>query len=116
MQRRPGFAEKRNIYAFNYTGLQCDMTLRLLRGSADDKFLNNLFALYKNDPAAFTLMTGEFSKQIGDGLGGITADTYILSGGAFKKSAGAKENADGDTEQAINVYNLVFSNAPRAIG
>ena len=105
-----------SIIAFNYSGLQSELTLRLLRGSADDKFINNLLALLKNDPAAFTLMTGEFTKNIGDGAGGILADTYIMSGGTFKKQTAVVENADGTTDQAIAIYDLHFTNAPRAIG
>lgn len=105
-----------SVYAFNYTGNQCDVSLRLLRGSSDDKFMNNLLAILKNDPAAFTLMTAEITKNIGDGAGGITQDTYILSGGTFKKQTEVKENAEGDTEQAEAIYSLVFSNAPRTFG
>lgn len=105
-----------SIYAFKYDGNQAELSLRVLRGSPDDKFLNNLLALYKNDPAAFSLLTGEFAKQVGDGAGGITSDIYILSGGVFKKQVEGKENAEGDTEQAISVYSMAFTNAPRSIG
>jgi hypothetical protein len=105
-----------SIYAFKYDGNQCDVLLRVLRGSSDDKFLNNLLAILKNDPAAFTLIQGEFGKNIGDGAGGITADVYIMSGGTFKKQTEVKENAEGDVEQAVAIYSLVFSNAPRTIG
>lgn len=105
-----------SIYAFNNSGRQCDVTLRLLRGGPDDRYLNNLLSLFKNDPAAFVLLTGEFIKNIGDGKGGITQDIYILSGGTFKRNSDAVENTEGATEQAIVVYHLAFSNAPRAIG
>lgn len=104
-----------SIYAFNYSGQQCEVVLRVLRGSSDDKFLNNLLAIFKQDPASFTLLTGEFIKNIGDGSGGIQQDTYILSGGAFSKQVEVKENVEGETEQAISVYNLIFSNAPRSL-
>ena len=105
-----------SIFAFNYSGRQCEMTLRVLRGSADDKFLNNLLALQKNDPAAFSLMQGEFIKQIGNGAGGLTQDIYILSAGAFKKQPDVKDNADGDTEQSVAIYTMIWANAPRTIG
>jgi hypothetical protein len=104
------------IYAFNYSGRQCQLSLRLVRGSANDKYLNQLLTLFKNDPAGFTLITGTLSKNVGDGAGNITNDTYSLSGGAFKKETEAKENADGETEQSVAVYNMTFSNAPRSIG
>lgn len=105
-----------SIYAFKYDGNVCEVTLRVLRGSSDDKFLNNILALFKNDPAVFSLLQGEFSKQVGDGAGNLIADTYVLSGGIFKKQTEVKENAEGDTEQAVAIYTLTFSNAPRSIG
>jgi hypothetical protein len=105
-----------SIYAFKYDGNVCEVVLRVLRGSADDKFLNNLLAVFKNDPAAFTLIQGEFNKQVGDGAGNLTQDTYVLTGGIFKKQTEVKENAEGDTEQAVAIYTLTFSNAPRSIG
>jgi hypothetical protein len=104
------------IYAFNNTGRQCQLILRLVRGAADDKFLNQLKELYKNNPAAFTLMTGTLVKNVGDGAGNMTNDVYTLSGGAFKKETEVKENSDGDTEQSVAVHTLMFSNAPRSIG
>lgn len=104
-----------SIFAFNNSGRQCTFVLRLLRGGPDDKFLNNLFALYSNSPALFSLLSGEFIKNIGDGKGGLTQDIYILSGGIFKRGVNAKENTEGDTEQAISVWNLIFTNAPRSL-
>jgi hypothetical protein len=105
-----------SLYGFNNTGRQCQLVLRLVRGSADDKFLNQLLSLYKNDPSGFSLLTGNLIKNVGDGAGNIISDNYTLSGGTFKKETEAKENADGDVEQSVSIYTLMFSNAPRAIG
>lgn len=104
-----------SIFAFNNTGRQCTLNLRLLRGGADDTFLLGLFNQYVNNPAAFALLTGEFIKNIGDGQGNITQDIYQLSGGIFKRGQNVMENADGNTDQAIVVYNLLFTNAPRSL-
>lgn len=104
-----------SIYAFNNTGRQCEVSLRLVRGGSDDRFLNDLNALFKNNPAAFSLITGEFVKNVGDGKGGVTQDIYTMAGGVIKRNPNVKENADGDTEQAIVVWSLVFSNAPRSL-
>lgn len=104
-----------SIYSFNHSGMQCEVEMRICRGTADDKFLNNLLSLYKNNPAAFSLLTGEFIKNLGDGSGNILADTYILSGGVFQKNVDVVENAEGDTNQAVAVYTFLFSNAPRSI-
>ncbi len=104
-----------SIYGLNESGKQCEVKLRVIRGSSDDKFLNNLLATQQNNFAGFPLMIGQFVKQVGDGSGVIAHDTYIMSGGVFTKSVEAKSNVEGDTEQSVAMYTLKFSNAPRAI-
>jgi hypothetical protein len=105
-----------SIVSFKNDGRQVDLTLRIAAGSADDKFLNNLLALFKNDPAAFSMLTGEFTKNVGDGAGNVTAITYILSAGVPTKQPGTVDNADGNTEQAVAVYGFKFTNGNRSIG
>lgn len=104
-----------SIYGLNETGRQCEVKIRVLRGSADDKFLNGLLAQQQNNFAGTVLLIGQFVKKIGDGKGNITSDTYVLSGGIFSKQVEGKSNADGDTEQSVAMYTLKFSNAPRAL-
>lgn len=103
------------IYALNESGKQADVVLRVLRGSEDDKFLNSLLVQMLANFAGFVLMTGEFTKKLGDGKGSILKDTYILSGGVISKGVAAKTNTEGDAEQGISIYNLKFSYTPRAL-
>lgn len=104
------------VYALNEMGKQAHLELRIIRGSADDKFLNNLLVQQQNNFAGFVLMIGEFIKRVGDGLGNITSDIYINSGGIFIKETEAKSNADGETDQSLTIYSITFSNSPRVIG
>lgn len=104
-----------SVYAFKYSGRQFEMTLRLLRGGSDDKFMNGLYSNLINAPQLFQLMVGEFTKVIGDGLGNITNDVYSLSGLTFKAEPEVKENTDGDTAQAVTEWKLKGTNAPRSI-
>lgn len=104
-----------SIYGLNESGKQCEVKIRVIRGSSDDKFLNALLATQQSDFAAFPLMIGEFIKKIGDGKGNINRDTYIMSGGVFTKQIAAKSNVEGDSEQSVAIYTLKFSNAPRVI-
>ena len=104
-----------SLYAYNNTGEQCELVLRVIRGSTDDKFLNTLLAQMKYDVPSFILLTGRIVKRIGNGLGSITNDTYLLSGGVFTKQVETKSNSEGDTEQSISIYTLKFTLAPRAI-
>lgn len=104
-----------SIYGLNESGKQSECKIRVIRGSADDKFLNGLLAQQQNNFAGFPLMLGEFIKKLGDGQGNITNDTYIMSGGVFTKQVEAKMNVDGETEQSVAVYTMKYSNSPRII-
>lgn len=104
-----------SIYGLNESGKQCEVKIRVLRGSADDKYLNNLLAQQNANFAATVLAIGQFIKKIGDGLGNITSDTYIMSGGVFTKQVPGKTNVEGETEQSVAMYVLKFSNAPRVL-
>lgn len=104
-----------SIYGLNETGKQSELKLRLIRGSADDKFLNGLLAQQQLNFAGFPLMVGQFIKKIGDGSGNIKSDTYIMSGGVFTKQVEAKSNVEGESEQSVSIYTLKFSNSPRVI-
>lgn len=104
-----------SIYGLNETGKQCEVKIRIIRGSNDDKFLNNLLAQQQGNFAGFPLMIGQFIKKIGDGQGNITSDTYIMSGGVFTKQVEGKTNVSGETEQSVAIYTMKFSNAPRVL-
>lgn len=104
-----------SIYGLNETGKQCELKMRIIRGSPDDIFLNNLLVQQQNNFAGTILMQGEFIKKLGDGTGNITNDTYIVSGGVFQKQVEALSNVEGDALQSVAVYMMKFTNAPRAI-
>jgi len=104
-----------SIYGFNTTGRQCEVKIRVLRGSQDDQFLNNLLTQQQLNFAGTVLLIGQFIKKIGDGKGNITSDTYIMSGGVFTKIPEGKSSAEGETEQSIAMYTIKFSNAPRVL-
>ena len=103
------------IYASNASGSQATFELKVLRGSADDAYLNEQIATYQNDPTKFNLMNATLVKMIGDGAGEVTSDTYILTGGVFTKMVEGVSNVEGDVEQAVSQYTMQFAMAPRAI-
>lgn len=105
-----------SIFSQNESGRQVNVEIRLIRGSADDRFMNGLLAQQNLNFAGFPLMVGQFIKKIGDGKGTISPDSYNLSGGVFTKPVPAKTNTVGDVEQSLSIYSLRFSNAPRTIG
>lgn len=103
------------IYVFNATGKIAIFTGRIIRGSADDKYFNAELNRYLQDQPGYTLIDGEFIKRIGDGEGNVTNDVYSMDGGIIQKMPAVKENAEGDTEQAIIIWQIVFANSNRGI-
>lgn len=103
------------IFGLNETGKQGVLKLRVIRGSSDDKFLNNLYAIQQQNFAGFILMTGQFVKKLGDGQGNLTNDTYISAGGVFEKGIEVKTNVEGDATQSIAIYTLHFANIVRVL-
>lgn len=108
------------ISARNAEGDAADVTIRLLRGSNDDKTLNSVEAQYLQNPTAFVTPSIVATKMIGDGKGNITRDVYNLNFGTPKRHVDMKENVSGDTEQALAIHQYMFvcvpNNSPRQIG
>lgn len=103
------------IYAVNYSGLASKLTIRLLRGSDDDKFLNGQLQDFKADPASYVLMNGQVIKRVGDGQGNVSNDTYVVGGGVVSRVPGATSNTSGNTDQSVVVYEIKFGNSDRGI-
>jgi hypothetical protein len=106
---------KNAVIASNASGEQATMELRVLRGSADDKYLNGLVSLFKSDPPSFALMNGEVIKRVGDGEGAVAGDTYVLTGGVPTKNVDVVSNVAGDVEQGVSKYTFNFVEGVRAI-
>lgn len=107
---------RNSLYARNAQGAQCDLVLRVNRGSSDDRFLQARLAEQERDVPSFTLATGQFVKRLGDGQGEVFSDVYDLEGGVFTRKVETKENVSGDTQQAVSVYQLRFAVGTRNIG
>lgn len=103
------------IYGLNASGLQAELTLRMLRASPDDKFINGLLSQQLNNFAGMVLLFGQFIKKVGDGAGNVVSDNYILTGGIFIKIPEAQTNVEGEATQSVAVYTLRFAVAPRTI-
>lgn len=104
-----------SLFALNESGKQAELKLRVVRGSSDDKFLNNLLANQQSNFSGFVLMIGTFTKKLGDGAGNVLADTYIMSGGVFTKIPEVKSNVEGNVDQSVSMYTIKFTNAPRVL-
>jgi hypothetical protein len=105
---------KNSIFSKNENGSSATLTLRLIRGSSDDRFMSGKLSAMNRDFVSQSLATGELVKRLGDGSGGIIRDVYTLLGGTFQKNVDGKENVEGDTEQAVAVYTMIFANVKRS--
>ena len=103
------------LYAFNSTGRTVVITIRVILGSSDDKYINGRMVEFIQDPAAYLLIAGEFIKRVGDGDGNVTSVIYRMRGGVVQKMPSAKENVEGDIEQSVAVWQIIFANADRII-
>jgi hypothetical protein len=103
------------IYALNEEGNRADLTIKLVRASSDDVFMNQLLIAQQSNFPGTVLLAGQFIKLSGDGQGTITQDVYLLSGGIFVQEVDSFSNVEGDVQQSTSVYNLQFAAAARAI-
>lgn len=102
------------IFALDESGNNATLTVRVLMSSNDDKRLNGMIPKSKGF-AQSVLATGSVVKQVGDGQGNVSYNTYLLAGGMVQKKPDVKSNVNGDTQQAVVTYDIVFAEAQRAI-
>lgn len=103
------------VYGLNENGKMSTLTLRLLLGSSDDRYLNSLLASQTTDLSGFILIVGSFVKRVGDGAGNVTNVIYNTLGGVLEKIPGAKTNTTGEVEQSVAVWLVRFGQNTRAI-
>lgn len=103
------------IFAKNEAGNNATLALRLMRGSADDQFLNNILVGTNTDFASTVLAFGSFVKLLGDGTGTVVNDYATLTAGIMTRNIDTKSNVDGDVAQGVAIYNLKFAKALRSI-
>ena len=102
------------IFALDESGNNATLTVRVLMSSNDDKRLNGMIPKSKGF-AQSVLATGSVVKQVGDGQGNVSYNTYLLAGGMVQKKPDVKSNVNGDAQQAVVEYTIVFAEANRAI-
>lgn len=105
------------IYSRNESGNNATLTLRLLRGTPDDRFMRSELAKTTGSSSfsKYILGTGQFVKTLGDGLGNEIKDIYNLEGGMITKIPSVTENVDGDINQGVTVYEIKFALAKPSI-
>ena len=103
------------VFALNSKGKQGTLTLKLIRGSADDIFMGIQLNLMTLDFPSYILMAGNFTKRIGTGLGAVLADAYLATGGVIARVPDASSSSDGKTDDAQVTYTVKFAKMIRLI-
>lgn len=99
------------IAAANKKGMIAMMELRPLAANIDDLFLLSQLAQWSSNPTAFVALSGTFVKNFGDGMGNIVKKSYILNFGFVEENVPLTENVEGETDQAVAMYKLIWGNA-----
>ena len=92
----------------NEQGRIVELSLRIVRGSPDDKFINSICKQWVNSPMDFTPIDANLTKMIKVD-NAVTNDVMSLKFGFPVKAApDVKVNVEGDVEQAVSIYSFRF--------
>lgn len=104
-----------SLGAHNEPGRQRECTLRIVKGSNDDKRLNKNYNMWKNRDMRFEPMQMTFVKNIGHNDGSITKDTVECYFGLPAGQPTQMTDVTGNTEQVVSIYMLRFGNSERSM-
>lgn len=104
-----------SLTSHNEPGRQRECTLRIVKGSGDDKRLNKNYNMWKNRNLLFQPLKITFTKNIGHGDGTITKDTVECFAGFPAGQPSQSMVMDGNTEQVVSIYMLRFGNSERSM-
>lgn len=104
-----------SLGAHNEPGRQRELSLRLVKGSSDDKRFNKNYNLWKDRSIRFKPLKMSFTKNVAHEDGSITKDTVDCFFGLPSGQPTQVSNTEGDTEQVISVYMIKFGNSERSL-
>lgn len=104
-----------SLGSHNEPGRQRELTLRLVKGSNDDKRLNKAYNMWKNRDMRFRPLKMSFTKNVAHGNGSITVDTVECFFGLPTGQPGQIQDTAGNTEQVISIYSIRFGNSERSM-
>lgn len=102
------------IAAHNEQGNMAELTVRVLKGSPDDKYLNSYVIAWKNHLPSFAPQNAEFTKVITVD-NSITNEVTSLDFLIPTRNVDTKDNVEGDTEQSVSVYSFRAGVSNRAL-
>lgn len=104
-----------SLGSHNEPGRQRECTLRVVKGSNDDKRLNKNYNLWKNRDMRFRPLKMTFTKNVAHSDGSLTKDTVECYFGLPSGQPVQMQDTAGNTEQVVSVYMLRFGNSERSM-
>lgn len=108
------------LAAYNAMGTLAELELRLLRGSKEDKFLQDQFPTFASDELSFSFIFAKVIKNLGTSIGGTSGEVaiseiYTLNNGIISKAPEIVSNVSGSTDQGVVVWQVRFAEFTRTV-
>lgn len=103
-----------SLAAHNEQGNIAELEMRIIKGSADDKYLNSFILAWKNHSDEFAPATVECTKMITTETGRVN-ETLSLGFIFPSNQIETRSNTDGDTDQMVSVYRFRAGTSSRAL-
>lgn len=104
-----------SLGAHNEPGRQRELTIRLVKGSGDDKRLNANYNLWKNRDLRFKPLSMTFTKNVAHENGSVTNDKVSCYFGLPAGQPTQASDMNGSTDQVVSVYSIRFGNSERSM-
>ena len=104
-----------SLGAHNEPGRQRDLTIRIVKGSEDDKRINSNYNLWKNRDRRFRPLTMTFTKNVAHEDGSVTNDKVSCYFGLPTGQPTQMSDMAGNTEQVVSIYTIRFGNSERSM-
>lgn len=104
-----------SLGAHNEPGRQRECTIRLVKGSGDDKRFNKNYNLWKNRDLRFKPLQIRFTKNVAHNDGSVTPDTVECYFGLPAGQPEQTQDVAGNTDQVVSVYMIRFGNSERSM-
>lgn len=101
--------------AHNEPGRQRGLTLRLVKGSSDDKRINESYELWKQRDSRFRPFAVSLTKNISHSNGSTTHDTVECYFGLPTGVPTQSIDTTGNVDQVVSIYTLTFADYKRIV-
>lgn len=104
-----------SLGAHNESGRQRECTIRIVKGSGDDKRLNRFYNMWEKRDLRWVPLKASFTKKIGHSDGSMTDETIECKFGLPATPVEAMQDTTGSTDQLVAVYMIRFGNSERSM-